>query len=118
MHYIDYPFEVNGGRCNAEVFNSEVNILVGLRAHWQTIASRNADAWTRGVALRYLLHMMGDLHQPLHTVSRCTPQTPQGDEGGNGFGLLTGSSAGDVRNLHSMWDSRASATQHMSCANI
>eukprot|EP01043_Picozoa_sp_COSAG02_P065039 COSAG02_NODE_9689_length_2140_cov_2.167565_2_plen_353_part_00 len=109
MHYVDYPFEVDGGTCNDDVFNSEVNILVALRSHWQTIANGNVDAWTRGVALRYLLHMVADLHQPLHTVSRCTPQTPQGDEGGNGFPLRAGSSAGDVSNLHSMWDSMGGA---------
>ena len=109
MHYIDYPFEVDGGTCNDDVFNSEINILVALRSHWQTIANGNVDAWTRGVALRYLLHMVADLHQPLHTVSRCTPQTPQGDEGGNGFLLRAGSSAGDVGNLHSMWDSMGGA---------
>lgn len=109
MHYIDYPFADRGGTCNANVLNTKVNVLLALRAHNQTIADPNADPWARGVALRYLLHMVGDLHQPLHTVTRCTPDSPNGDSGGNGFRLLTGSSAGDVRNLHSMWDSMGGA---------
>jgi hypothetical protein len=40
---------------------------------------------------------VGDVHQPLHTASRVTPEHPEGDRGGNLVRL--GST-----NLHSVWD--------------
>ena len=50
-------------------------------------------------ALRFILHLVGDIHQPLHAASRYSPETPQGDVGGNRF-LLDGKN-----NLHWLWDS-------------
>ena len=54
----------------------------------------------------WILHVTGDLHQPLHCVSDYTtlldPKTglATGDNGGNGFALGTGR----YKNLHSYWD--------------
>ncbi len=44
---------------------------------------------------------MGDIHQPLHTVTRFTPSEPGGDRGGNFFDL---GEAAPRKNLHSYWD--------------
>ena len=54
------------------------------------------------VALRLLIHYLGDVHQPLHTVARVNSHYPEGDHGGNGVKLpeLNGTD-----NLHSVWDS-------------
>lgn len=49
--------------------------------------------------LRYLLHFVGDVHQPLHCVAAISSVTPNGDAGGNGFAIT-----GDWSNLHSLWD--------------
>ncbi|MEM9530672.1 MAG: S1/P1 nuclease [Pseudomonadota bacterium] len=46
------------------------------------------------LALRFLVHIIGDLHQPLHAGNGR-------DRGGNQFVL---SFHGDVTNLHSVWD--------------
>lgn len=46
------------------------------------------------LALRFLVHLIGDLHQPLHTGNGK-------DRGGNQFGL---SFYGEVTNLHWVWD--------------
>jgi hypothetical protein len=53
-------------------------------------------------ALRLLIHLVGDMHQPLHCMSRIDDQYPQGDKGGNAFKLPNHYSAD---NLHSVWDS-------------
>src|SRR5438128_1518435 len=57
-------------------------------------------ARARAVALAWLLHLVGDIHQPLHSSSRVTPAEPlpKGDEGANTFHL------DDNRNLHAYWD--------------
>jgi S1/P1 Nuclease. len=51
--------------------------------------------------LAELVHLVGDIHQPLHTVTRFTVENPQGDRGGNLFLLGQGSPR---KNLHSYWD--------------
>lgn len=52
--------------------------------------------------LPWLEHIAGDVHQPLHCVSRMLKSMPKGDQGGN-LVYLTGPS----RNLHSLWDGAA-----------
>lgn len=49
--------------------------------------------------LCWLLHILGDVHQPLHCVTRTSGNPPKGDTGGNDV-HLTGSDG----NLHSFWD--------------
>lgn len=63
----------------------------------RVVADGSARAESRAVALAWVLHLVGDVHQPLHTASRVTPEHPEGDRGGNLVKL--GST-----NLHSVWD--------------
>ncbi len=52
--------------------------------------------------LRFMIHMMGDFHQPLHVTARCTPKMPQCDAGGNKFPIQ---GMGKYTNeLHALWD--------------
>jgi hypothetical protein len=53
--------------------------------------------------LRFLIHLVGDIHQPLHTVVLYTKQFPQGDMGGNKFYVLFPNTT--VTTLHMAWDS-------------
>jgi hypothetical protein len=63
----------------------------------------NASAAQRAVALCWLLHLMGDIHQPLHTVMLVAPGTLElGDRGGNEIRVRAG--RGGPRNLHALWD--------------
>ena len=59
---------------------------------------------TRGksYALRLLIHYLGDIHQPLHSMSRVDADFPAGDRGGNSFNLPTHYTA---KELHAVWDS-------------
>lgn len=50
--------------------------------------------------LPWLEHIEGDVHQPLHCVSRFLKSQPKGDAGGNFVYIGT-------RNLHSLWDGAA-----------
>ena len=52
----------------------------------------------RAIFLGWILHLVGDIHQPLHTSGRVTPQEQHGDGGGNAFKL------GPKLSLHSYWD--------------
>ena len=52
-------------------------------------------------ALRFLMHYVGDIHQPLHATSRVDDKYPAGDRGGNSF--PTKSHYG-TKELHAVWD--------------
>jgi nuclease S1 len=57
----------------------------------------NGTPVERARALRYLIHLIGDLHQPLHVSNN-------GDRGGNCVPLHFAKKS-EVGNLHSLWDS-------------
>src|SRR5437763_3913647 len=101
-HYADFYWDVENGRpldipgAGPDSLDAAERI-VALRA---TLPDANAADTTKAVALAWLLHLVGDVHQPLHCSSRVTPDEalPQGDKGGNTFRL------DDDRNLHGYWD--------------
>ncbi|OLE64827.1 MAG: hypothetical protein AUG74_12860 [Bacteroidetes bacterium 13_1_20CM_4_60_6] len=101
-HYADFYWDVENGRPHdipgaGPDSQNAAERIVALRA---TLADANAADTTKAVALAWLLHLVGDVHQPLHCSSRVTPDEtlPQGDKGGNTFRL------DDDRNLHGYWD--------------
>ncbi|MEO8573132.1 MAG: S1/P1 nuclease [Pyrinomonadaceae bacterium] len=69
---------------------------------------RNASAIDKdkAIAIAWVAHLIGDIHQPLHTSARVTDKEPKGDQGGNLF-LLTpeGTPREKQTNLHWFWDS-------------
>lgn len=52
-------------------------------------------------AMRFLIHYVGDLHQPLHATVRIDKQYPKGDKGGNDFPLP---GHYECKELHAVWD--------------
>ena len=66
---------------------------------------RSADASdeSRSIFLCWLLHLVGDLHQPLHTSTLISKQFPNGDLGGNLF-LVSLKEGGPAVVLHTYWD--------------
>jgi hypothetical protein len=73
------------------------NVLTALeRAYWQL--EHETDVAAQALALCWLLHLIGDIHQPLHTGALVTAQLfPDGDRGGNAIRI-------DDGNLHALWD--------------
>jgi hypothetical protein len=71
--------------------------------HFQSfIGDTTQDRSQRAIALAWVLHLVGDIHQPLHCSARVTSTELQGDRGGNLFLLDT--TGTNSRNLHSYWD--------------
>jgi hypothetical protein len=62
------------------------------------------DPAKAAVALAWLLHLVGDIHQPLHASGRITQIDAGGDGGGNRFCLTPVPSECRFRNLHGLWD--------------
>ena len=72
----------------------------------KVLKDANASNADKAIALAWILHLGGDIHQPLHTSARVTELEPKGDQGGNLF-LLTPKDTPrqDQVNLHWFWDS-------------
>ncbi len=57
---------------------------------------------------RYLLHIVGDVHQPLHSVLMYNSKHKTGDMGGNLVKIITTASTNSTNiNLHAYMDSMA-----------
>jgi hypothetical protein len=70
--------------------------------HIDTIKNHTkSEDEARSVALRLIIHYMGDVHQPLHCSDRYTHDEPKGDKGGNDFTLKYHYTANE---LHAVWD--------------
>ena len=52
----------------------------------------------------WLEHLIGDVHQPLHAVSRFTHDLPNGDAGGNRVSLCPATKPTCRAELHAFWD--------------
>ncbi len=60
----------------------------------------------KAIAIAWIMHLGGDIHQPLHTSARVTDTEPKGDQGGNLFLLSpVGTARENQVNLHWFWDS-------------
>jgi hypothetical protein len=63
----------------------------------------------RALGLAWVIHLVGDIHQPLHASGRVTPRDPWGDAGGNDFKLEIANPSAPAANqyrrtLHGLWD--------------
>ncbi|KAF0713183.1 hypothetical protein As57867_004456, partial [Aphanomyces stellatus] len=111
-HYIDLPMNVNGTDWNgltskdvdklikASLDGRGLNTLVEL---FKTMAKTHSK-WSANWAVRYVLHVFSDIHQPLHATGAISEKFPGGDAGGNFYGFVQPCSAS---NLHAMWDNVA-----------
>lgn len=79
--------------------------LMRLKEFEGVIRSAASDA-EKAVAIAWIQHIIGDLHQPLHTSAKVTDGNPKGDQGGNLFFLTPKGTPRDKQeNLHWFWDS-------------
>lgn len=98
-HYIDLPFSPdNTPLTQPKVPNAQTQIAV-LR---KILADKHASNELKSYDLVWLLHLVGDVHQPLHATSRFTSADPNGDRGGNDVTLCVKPCRNE---LHAAWDS-------------
>ncbi|MBO0200809.1 S1/P1 nuclease, partial [Vibrio alginolyticus] len=72
----------------------------------KTIRNSSLSDGEKAIAIAWIMHIIGDLHQPLHTSARVTDMEPKGDQGGNLFLLSPKEAPRDKQlNLHWFWDS-------------
>ncbi len=98
IHYIDLPYSVDGSPLPTV---STTNAVSAIQKASHTVKDTSVNDTQRAVALRILLHVVGDIHQPLHAITRISHAHPRGDRGGNDFHLGKNHIA---PNLHRYWD--------------
>ena len=65
-HYINWPFKPDGQPASVQTREPEpVNILTAM-AENEKVVRTETDSERKAIALAWLFHLVGDIHQPLH----------------------------------------------------
>ena len=91
-HYVNFPF---GDQYDTQTKNKRGDIIMGIETSIQYLKDENSSKKDKVFYLKMLVHLMGDLHQPLHIGL-------EEDKGGNDFQVRW---FGKGTNLHVVWDS-------------
>jgi hypothetical protein len=97
-HFIDIPFSNDGTAIDP---TPSPNALTEIMLLAKALHSDEGDD-LKSYDMVWIEHLVGDVHQPLHNVSRFTALHPHGDLGGN-LTLFCGDSGCSGR-LHGFWD--------------
>ena len=101
-HYIDYPLEPPLFPAKPAPFPTN-DILYGIAQSEKMLRDIHSSPEIRAVYLSWIIHLVGDIHQPLHCSALVNDDypAPMGDKGGNNFYVRPAEAA---VNLHSIWD--------------
>ena len=111
-HYIDVPYKPAGQPDSVEIAPPpDPNIETAYRTNVEILKGTGKDA-EKAVALCWIFHLTGDVHQPLHSVALFSTDypAPKGDAGGTkAFIRVTEDS--ETINLHRFWDDLITGTE-------
>jgi hypothetical protein len=100
-HFKDTNFSPDGTPLPPD---DPVDIVTQLRLMIAALPpSSGAPDDVRSYDLVWILHLVGDAHQPLHATGRFTRPIPNGDSGGNAELVIP--ATGETIALHAYWDS-------------
>lgn len=100
-HFVNFPFDTKYEDSNK---NPKGDIVMGINYCIDVLKDRNSNEDDKIFYLKFLVHLMGDLHQPLH-VGRAE------DKGGNDIQVKWHNKS---TNLHRVWDSDMIGSWNMS----
>ena len=95
-HFIDTPFTTDGTTLPAIPTPNAQERIALFRG---VLAAATAADGLKSYDLTWLLHLVGDIHQPLHASTRVSSTDPDGDAGGNLVKLDCAKCQ-----LHGFWD--------------
>jgi S1/P1 Nuclease/Metal binding domain of Ada len=104
-HYINFPYKPEGQPASVQTAEPlPENVVSAYQANLDIV--RGTTPGDRAVALCWLFHLIGDVHQPLHTVALFTTQfpAPEGDRGGTRFYIRVTPTTRTTISLHEFWD--------------
>jgi hypothetical protein len=104
-HYIDFPGELSYAGIQEELKkDTAADAYTKLNFLIRELKKKTLPQDKKVMYLRLLIHIVGDLHQPLHV-------SPEGTNGGNDIKLTW---FGNPSNLHRVWDEQLIENQDLS----
>ncbi|MBR6198068.1 MAG: S1/P1 nuclease [Bacteroidaceae bacterium] len=97
-HYLD----IAKGKDVTDFVNSCENVITAINSQIEILRSNSRSKEEKALALKFITHLMGDLHQPLHLGY------PE-DKGGNTVRVKF---FNHDTSLHSMWDGQLTSRAH------
>lgn len=95
-HYVDIPLDAAGYDAARDCAGGNC-VVAEIEAARRVLGDRRASPGARQGALRFLIHLVADVHQPLHAEDN-------NDHGGNAVHVTW---QGERTNLHHVWDTQA-----------
>ena len=92
-HYVDIPLMAHGYNAARDCAQGRC-VVDKLAENARMLADKSATPQARLLALKWVVHLVGDIHQPLHAED-------SDDKGGN---MVQVQFFGKGTNLHSLWD--------------
>ena len=103
-HYIEDAYSEDGTEIPSIIPRD--NVVWAINQFRNHLGQKKANKYSRARALAYLVHFVGDIHQPMHCAELHSAILPNGDRGGNSYKIYYKEDNGDViHNLHALWDS-------------
>jgi hypothetical protein len=102
-HFVDTPFSQDGTDVSSLKIPTP-DAETQIAAFRTVLKSATASTNLKSYDLVWLLHLIGDVHQPLHSATRVSAADPQGDNGGNNVKFCAASAATCSGELHAFWD--------------
>jgi hypothetical protein len=99
-HFVDLPI----GECSSfadvkeYIEKHKPNVVSQIRHYADVLADKNRSREEKQEAVKFIVHFVGDVHQPLHCANR------NNDHGGNALKVLFLGIGGNYLNLHHVWD--------------
>jgi hypothetical protein len=100
-HSVRIPFSPDGTAVKMAI---APNALTQIAEFRPTLSSPYASDEAKSYGLTWLLHIVGDLHQPLHAINRFTRSHPDGDTLGNEVLVCISTCNRGSTRLHRYWD--------------
>ncbi|MDH3323610.1 MAG: S1/P1 nuclease [Flavobacteriaceae bacterium] len=104
-HFVNFPFNTKYEDSNK---SPEGDIITGINYCIDILKNKNSSQEDQVFYLKFLVHLMGDLHQPMH-VGKAE------DKGGNDFQVRWHNKG---TNLHRVWDSNMIESWDMSYSEL
>jgi hypothetical protein len=101
-HFIDTPFSVDAGATLPAIPTPDAEDRID--AFRAVLSSSTATSSLKSYDLVWLMHLVGDVHQPLHCSTRVISGATEGDNGGNSVTISCPSGCNSASELHALWD--------------
>jgi len=108
-HYTNIPY--NPDRLNIPK-SPDINVVWAINNCQSVLTRDRTRPVEKARALAFLIHCVGDIHQPLHCGSMYSDECPGGDLGGNKFDIED-----SHRHLHQLWDDGCGLTSDLNDIN-